>query len=83
MDLCAKHAAHVQGDAVRNAHEGQVTTGTHAAESLIEGCLIADRLNDAVGAQAVGQFLDAGDALLAALFDDVGRTELAGQCPVS
>lgn len=52
---------------MRNAHEGQVTTGTHAAERLIERRLVAHRLDDAVGTQAVGQFLDACDALLAAL----------------
>ena len=62
-----------------NAHEGQVTTGAHAAERLIEGRLVAHRLDDAVGTQAVGQFLDARDALFAALFDDVGRSGLAGQ----
>ena len=39
----------------------------HAAQSLVEGRLVAHRLDNAVGAQAVGQFLDAGDALLAAL----------------
>ena len=57
-----------------------MATGAHAAQSLVEGDLVAHRLDDAVGAQAVGHFLDARDAFFAALFDDVGRAKCAGQC---
>ena len=35
VDLRTKHAVHVQGDAVRNTHEGQVATGAHAAKGLV------------------------------------------------
>ncbi|VYS92614.1 Uncharacterised protein [Schaalia odontolytica] len=52
-----------------------MSSGAHAAERLIERRFVAHRLDDAVGAQAVGQFFDAGDALLAALFDNVSCTE--------
>ena len=37
------------------------------------------RLHHAVGAEAVGELLDRGNALVAARFDDVGGAELAGQ----
>ena len=62
-----------------NAHEGQVPTGAHTAQRLVERRLIADGLHDAVGPQAAGQCLHAGDAFLTAFLHDVGRTELAGQ----
>ena len=80
MHLGGEHAAHVEGDAVGNAHEGQVPTGAHAAQRLVERCFVADGLHDAIGPQAAGQRLDACNAFLAALLHDVGRTELAGQC---
>ena len=57
-----------------------MATGAHAAQSLVEGDLVTHRLDDAVGAQAVGHFLDARDAFFTALFDNVSCTELAGQC---
>ena len=52
---------------MRNPHERQVTAGAHAAERLVESHLVAHRFDDAVGPQAAGQFLDACNALLAAL----------------
>ena len=39
----------------------------------------SDGLDGAVRTQPAGQLLDASDALIAALLDDVGRAELAGQ----
>ena len=39
----------------------------------------ADGLDDRVGAEAVGEVLDPGDAVVAALLDDVGGAELAGE----
>ena len=40
---------------------------------------VADALEHRVGAEAAGQLLDALDRLLAALADDVGGAELAGE----
>ena len=52
VHLGGEHAAHIQGDAVRNPHERQVTAGAHAAERLVESYLVAHRFDDAVGPQA-------------------------------
>ena len=48
-------------------------------QGLLHGLGGADALQDGVGADAVGQVLDAGDAFLAALGDDVGGAELQGE----
>ena len=39
----------------------------------------ADGLDDRVGAEPVGEVLDAGDAVVAALLDDVGGAELPSE----
>ena len=47
--------------------------------AVVHRLLVADALEDGVGAEAAGQLAHALDRLLAALADDVGRAELSRQ----
>lgn len=66
----------VDGHAVRDADETDVAAGSGGTQRLEHGLLGADALQDGVGADATGEFLDAGDAFVAAFGDDVGGAEL-------
>ena len=69
----------VQGDAVGDADEADVAAGAGGADGLDHRFLGADGLDDGVRAEAIGELLDRGDAVVAALHDDVGGAELARQ----
>ena len=71
------HAA--EGGFVGDADEADVAAGPAGADGLQHRFLGADGLDDRVGAEAACEVLDAGDALVAASFDDVGGAEVEGQ----
>ncbi len=81
VDVDAGHEELVAGDrdVVGDADEADVAAGAGGVDGLHHGLLGADGLDDRVGAEAAGELLDLRDALLAALLDDVGGAELAGQ----
>ena len=56
-----------------------MTARPGGVDRLHHGLLGADGLDHRVGAEPAGELLDPGDAVLAALLDDVGGAELAGQ----
>src|SRR5438034_6447548 len=69
----------VELDSVRHAdvaHEAARAGGTNRLHHRLLG---ADALQHGVSTNTVGQLLDAFNALIAALGDDVGRAELAGE----
>ena len=65
--------------AVGDADVADVAAGPGGADGLHHRLLGADGLDDGVRAEAVGEVLDAGDALVAAFLDDVGGAELEGE----
>ena len=67
-----------QLDAVGDADVADVPAGAGGADGLHHRLLGADGLDDRVRAEPVGEVLDPGDAVVAALGDDVGGAELAG-----
>ena len=69
----------VQLDLVRDADVAHVPAPPGRADRLHHRLLRADALQHRVGSDPLGQLLDAGDALVATLDDDVGRPELAGE----
>ena len=81
VDVDAGHEELVAGDrdVVGDADEADVAAGAGRADGLHHGLLGADRLDDGVGTEPAGELLDPGDALVAALLDDVGGAELAGE----
>ena len=81
MDVDAGHEQLVagDGDVVGDADEPDVTARAGGVDGLHHGLLGADGLDDRVGAEPAGELLDLGDAVVAALLDDVGGAELAGQ----
>ena len=62
-----------------DADVADVPAGAGGADGLHHRLLGADGLDRGVGAEAVGEVLDLGDALVAALGDDVGGAELASR----
>jgi hypothetical protein len=56
-----------------------VSAGEGGLDRLQHRLLRPDRLDNRVRAQSVRELLDPGDALVAALLDDLGRSELARQ----
>src|SRR5207244_4434832 len=64
---------------VTDADEADVAAGPGGADGLHHRLLSADGFDHGVGAKAVGEVLDPGDAVVAALGDDVGGTELPGE----
>src|SRR5215208_4575283 len=69
----------VDGDAMSDADEADVAARSRCVKGLVHGLLGADGFDDGVGAEAVSQLLDRGDALVAARLDDVYGAELARQ----
>jgi hypothetical protein len=69
----------VQGDAVRDSDEADVSPGARGVDGLVHRLLGADGLDHGVGAEPVGELLDRGHAFVAAGFDDVGGAVLARQ----
>ena len=65
--------------AVGDADVADVAAGADRSDGLQHRFAGADGLDDRVHAQPVGEVLDAGDAVVAAFFDDVGGAELAGE----
>ena len=62
-----------------DADEADVAAGADRSDGLQHRLLGADGLDDRVDAEATGEVLDAGDAVVAAFVDDVGGAELAGE----
>ena len=62
-----------------DADVADVPAGPGGADGLHHRLLGADRLDDRVRAEPVGEVLDPGHALVAAFGDDVGGAELPGQ----
>src|SRR5829696_9048265 len=81
VDVDTGHEQLVAGDrdVVGDTDEAHVTARPGGVDRLHHGLLGADGLDDRVGAEPAGEFLDPGDAVVAALGDDVGCTEFAGQ----
>ena len=71
------HSVHC--DAVSDADEPDVAAGARGVDGLHHRFLGADGLDHGMGPEHVRQLLDRGHAGVAALFDDVGRAELARQ----
>src|SRR5438270_4157157 len=65
--------------AVCDADVADVPTGASGVDCLHHRLTRSDCLDDRLGAESVGEFPDPGSAIIAAFFDDVGRTELKGQ----
>ncbi len=65
--------------AVGDADVADVAAGPDGADGLQHRLAGADGLDDRVHAEPAGEFLDPGDAFVAAFFDDVGGAELAGE----
>src|SRR3954470_16656942 len=63
---------HVVGD----ADIADVAAGSGRSDRLQHRLLRADRFDHGMGAEPVGEILDAGDAIVAAFLDDVGGTEV-------
>jgi hypothetical protein len=63
---------------VGQPHQSHGAARAHGTDGLGPGRLGAHALEDPVGADPLGEIADRGDALLAALGDDVGGTEDAG-----
>ena len=63
---------------MRDADEADRGAGAGDREGLLHGGVVADALEHGVGADAAGDLPDELGALLAALGDDVGGAELAG-----
>ena len=80
VHLGAEQQATRQAHAVGDPDETDVPTRAAGPDGLLHGLLGADRLDDAVCAQPVGEVLHSGDTLLAAFLDDVGGPELLGEC---
>jgi hypothetical protein len=64
---------------VEDADVPEVAAGTGGADGLRQRFLGADSFDDAVCAEPSAQLLDPCHSFVAALFDDVGGAELAGQ----
>ncbi len=78
-DVGVEQLLTVDLDAVRDAHEADVASRSCRTQSLGHGLGCADAFEDGVGADAVGEVLDMGHAVVAAFGDDVGGAELAGE----
>jgi hypothetical protein len=72
MDVGPEQLAPGQLHVVENANETDMPAGPGRAHGLHERLLGADRLNNRMRAQSVGEFLDPGHTFIATLFDDVG-----------
>src|SRR5947209_18317408 len=79
MDVCIEQLLTVELDSVRHADVAHVPALASRTDRLHHRFLGADALQHRVGADSVGQLLDAGHSLVTALCDDVGRAELARQ----
>src|SRR5690606_19393309 len=75
VDVAVEHVDRGQVDAVRQPDDADVPARPDRAEGLRHRVLRADGLDDAVRAEPVGELADALDSLLAALRDDLRRTE--------
>src|SRR5207247_6073855 len=69
----------VELDSVRHADVAHVATRPRGTHLLHHRLLGADALQHRVGANSIGQLIDAGPSFVTALGDDVGRAELAGE----
>ena len=77
MPVCEKNSGWPsKRDAVRHADITDQPPGRAQRDRLRHRLLRADAFQHGVGADAACQLLDAGDALVAALGDDVGRAVL-------
>src|SRR5215218_8638020 len=79
MDVGEEELRAIELDTVWNADVADVPAGTCRADRLPHRFLGADALEHRVGADSVRQLHDARDTVVAALGDDVGRAELAGE----
>jgi len=79
VDVREEQALAVEGDVVGDADVADEAAGAGDADRLLHRLLGADALEGGVDADAPGQLLDGGDAVGAALGDDVGRPVFAGE----
>ena len=79
VHLGAEQQTARQVDVVGDPDETDVPTRAAGPDGLFHGLLGANRLDDAVRAQPIGEVLHAGDTLLTTFLDDVGGSELLGQ----
>lgn len=75
-DVGEEQLGAVELHAVRDADEPEVAAGAGGAQRLAHRLRGADALQDRVGADTAREVPHAGDAVLAALSDDVGGAEL-------
>src|SRR6516165_5505456 len=66
-------------DAVGHTDVSDVTAGAGSPDGLHHRFLGADRLDDRVGAEPVGELFDVGDAVVASCGDDVAGSEVEGE----
>src|SRR5262245_15412136 len=78
-DMCEKQLLAVELNAVRDADVANRTARPRGANRLHHGLLGAHALQSRIGADPVGQLLDAGDAVVSALGHDIGCAKLAGE----
>lgn len=67
----------IQRDVMGDPDVADVSAGTGCPDRLCHRLLGTDRLDHRLRAEPVGELLDLGDPLVTALFDDVGRAEVA------
>ena len=79
VDVGEEQFLAIEFDPVRDADVAHVAARAGGADRLHHRLLRADALEHRVGADSLGQVLDAGHALVAALGHDVGRAEFAGE----
>ena len=77
MDVGEEQLPPVEFHTVRDADIAHIPARAGGTDRLHHRFLRADALQHRVGADALGQLLDARDAFVAALGHDVGRAELA------
>ena len=78
-DMAEEQLLAGQLDSVSDAHVADIPAGPRGADRLHHRLLSADRLDHRVRAEAASEILDACHALVAALGDDLGGAELAGE----
>src|SRR5882724_7101953 len=78
MDMRVEQFFTTKFDSVRNADVTNRSARSSATNRLHHGFLRADTFQHGVNADALGQILDAGYPLVAALGHNVGRAKLAG-----
>src|SRR5438445_2407952 len=78
MDMRVEQFFATEFDSVGNADVANRAARSSAANRLHHGFLRADTFQHGVNADALGQILDEGHTLVAALGHDVGRAKLTG-----